>query len=124
MSAWKTAVCLAALIAATAHAKPTAQPENEPQQQAASDAETYCKITSVVSHDAILARLEGEKPADTENRLRQKYAPAARNAESRKLLHAAKHSAPAFPPMQKPNSMPTPKKASPNASAWKNTASA
>ena len=89
MSAWKTAVCLAALIAATAHAKPPTQPENEPQQQAASDAETYCKITSVVSHDAILARLEGEKPADTEKRLRQKYAPAARNAESRKLLHAA-----------------------------------
>ena len=36
-----------------------------------------------------MARLEGEKPADTEARLRQKYTTAAQNEESRRLTLTA-----------------------------------
>ena len=47
------------------------------------------QTSAAVSHDAILARLEGEKPADTEARLRQKYTTAAQNEESRRLTLSA-----------------------------------
>lgn len=87
MQTWKTALCLTALLTAAACAKPPAQAAGEAQLQSVTNVESYCKLTAAVSHDAALARLEGEKPADTEARLRQKYAPAAQSDESRRLVH-------------------------------------
>ena len=89
MQTWKTALCLATLLTAAACAKPPASAAGEVQRQTVTDAESYCKTSAAVSHDAILARLEGEKPADTEARLRQKYATAAQNEESRRLTLSA-----------------------------------
>ena len=89
MQTWKTALCLATLLTAAACAKPPASAASEVQRQTVTDAESYCKTSAAVSHDAILARLEGEKPADTEARLRQKYTTAAQNEESRRLTLSA-----------------------------------
>ena len=61
---------------------------NRPQQ-AATNAETYCKVSALVSHDAILARLNDEKPDDTKTHLRQKYAPAAVSEQARSMLDSA-----------------------------------
>ena len=89
MQTWKPALCLATLLTAAACAKPPASATSEVQRQTVTDAESYCKTSAAVSHDAILARLEGEKPADTEARLRQKYTTAAQNEESRRLTLTA-----------------------------------
>ena len=52
-------------------------------------AETDCKVSALVSHDAILARLNDEKPDDTKTHLRQKYAPAAVSEQARSMLDSA-----------------------------------
>ena len=72
MQTWKTALCLATLLTAAACAKPPASAAGEVQRQTVTDAESYCKTSAAVSHDAILARLEGEnrltpKPAYARN---------------------------------------------------------
>ena len=73
MATWKAAVCLAALLASTTvDAKPSSPAGRNRPQQAATNAETYCKVSALVSHDAILARLNDEKPDDTKTHLRQK----------------------------------------------------
>ena len=71
MATWKAAVCLAALLASTTvYAKPSSPTGRNRPQQAATNAETYCKVSALVSHDAILARLNDEKPDDTKTHLR------------------------------------------------------
>ena len=90
MATWKAAVCLAALLASTTvYAKPSSPAGRNRPQQAATNAETYCKVSALVSHDAILARLNDEKPDDTTTHLRQKYAPAAVSEQARSMLDSA-----------------------------------
>ena len=90
MATWKVAVCLAALLASTTvDAKPSSPAGRNRPQQAATNAGTYCKLSALVSHDAILARLNDEKPDDTKTHLRQKYAPAAASEQARSMLDSA-----------------------------------
>ena len=125
MATWKAAVCLAALLASTTvYAKPSSPAGRNRPQQAATNAETYCKVSALVSHDAILARLNDEKPDDTKTHL-----PQSANK------HAACWTAPSILPSAKPGvstclRTPRPyltqilKNKLPNALAWKSITSA
>ncbi|MDO4879269.1 MAG: hypothetical protein Q3966_08295 [Neisseria sp.] len=74
------ALALTAVLAAPAFAA-------EDAPAADSGRETFCKLMAVISHDAVLGWLNGEKRADLQRKMEKRLAPAAKDEETRAELN-------------------------------------
>ena len=72
------AIVLAAVLTAPAFA-------SEPAQ-ASEEAVTFCKLSATIIHDAVLARLNGEKREQAEKRLTERFMPAAKHEKAREIV--------------------------------------
>ena len=72
------AIVLAAVLTAPAFAAEPAQ--------ASEEAVTFCKLSATIIHDAVLARLNGEKREQAEKRLTERFMPAAKHEKAREIV--------------------------------------
>jgi len=72
------AIVLAAVLTAPAFAAETTQ--------ASEAVTTFCKLSATIAHDAVLARLNGEKREQAEKRLQERFMPAAKHEKAREMV--------------------------------------
>ena len=72
------AIVLAAVLTTPAFAAETTQ--------ASEAATTFCKLSATIAHDAVLARLNGEKREQAEKRLLKRFMPAAKHVKAREMV--------------------------------------
>ena len=78
------AIVLAAVLTAPAFA---AEPAQTAETTQASEAvTTFCKLSATIAHDAVLARLNGEKREQAEKRLTERFMPAAKHEKAREIV--------------------------------------
>ena len=78
------AIVLAAVLTAPAFAAETAQTAETTETSEA--ATTFCKLSATIAHDAVLARLNGEKREQAEKRLLKRFMPAAKHVKAREMV--------------------------------------
>jgi acid shock protein len=78
------AIVLAAVLTAPAFAAEPAQTAKT--TQASEAATTFCKLSATIAHDAVLARLNGEKREQAEKRLLKRFMPAAKHVKAREMV--------------------------------------